>query len=245
MLQAEEISRIIRDQIKNFDARTEVSETGSILSVGDGVAQIYGLEKVQAGELVEFTGGVKGLVLNLDEDSVGIAVMGPCDKLKEGDVVKRTGQIASVKVGNNLLGRVVDGLGSPIDGRGSINSKITKKIEVKATGIIARKPVSEPLQTGLMAIDAMIPIGRGQRELIIGDKQTGKTAIAIDTIINQKTTGVKCVYVAIGQKQSTVAAVTEKLRQTGALNYTVVVSASASDPAPLQFLAPYIGCSIA
>lgn len=245
MLETESISKIIREQIQNFDSKTQVSENGSIISIGDGVAQVYGLQQVQAGEIVETIGGIKGLVLNLEEDSVGIAIMGSCDDIKEGDMVKRTGQIASVKVGDSLLGRVLNGLGEPIDGYGDIEVAVERKIEIKAPGIIAREPVSEPLQTGITAIDSMIPIGRGQRELIIGDRQTGKTAIAIDTIINQKDTGVKCIYVAIGQKQSTVAAVTNKLKESGALSYTVVISASSSDPAPLQFLAPYTGCSIA
>ncbi len=244
-LRAEEISRIIKDQIKDFDARTQVAETGTVLSVGDGVARVYGLERVQAGELVEFTGGVKGLVLNLDEDSVGIAIMGSDTNIREGDVVKRTGNIADVAVGDAVLGRVLNGLGDPIDDKGPILGTGRRHIETKAPGIIAREPVSEPLQTGIKAIDAMIPVGRGQRELIIGDRQTGKTAIAIDTIINQKSTGVKCVYVAIGQKQSTVAQVVDKLRKHGAMDYTVVVSATASDPAPLQFLAPYTGCALA
>lgn len=243
-LRAEEISRIIRKQIQDFDQKTEVSETGSVLSVGDGVARIYGLEKVQSGELVDFANGVQGLVLNLDEDSVGVSIMGSDRDIREGDTVKRTGRIADVGVGDACLGRVLDGLGQPIDGKGPIEAAERRVIETKAPGIIAREPVSEPMQTGLKAIDAMIPIGRGQRELIIGDRQTGKTAVAIDTIINQRETGVKCIYVAIGQKQSTVAQVVERLSKAGALDYTVVVSASASDPAPMQFLAPYTGCSI-
>lgn len=244
-LNAEEISRIIKDEIKDFDIKTKPLETGSVLSVGDGVARVYGLINVQSGELVEFSNGIKGLVLNLEQDNVGIAVMGSDVGIKEGDQVKRTGRIADVTVGNELLGRVVNGLGDAIDGLGPIKASLKRKIETKAPGIIAREPVAEPLQTGIKSIDAMIPIGRGQRELIIGDRQTGKTAIAIDTIINQKTTGVKCVYVAIGQKQSTVAQVVERLRRADALKYTVVVSATASDPAPMQFLAPYTGCAIA
>jgi F-type H+-transporting ATPase subunit alpha len=244
-LQSEEISRIIKDQIKNFDTRIQVSEVGNILSVGDGVAQVYGLKKVQAGELLDLSNGSKGLVLNLNEDSVGIAIMGTASGLKEGSIVKRSGKIAEVKVGDMLKGRVLNGLGDPIDGKGAIISNFVRKIETKAPGIIARDPVSEPMQTGLIAIDSMIPIGRGQRELIIGDRQTGKTAVAIDAIINQKKTGVNCVYVAIGQKQSTVVSVVEKLKQYEALDYTVVISATASDPAPLQFLSPYTGCSIA
>lgn len=244
-LRAEEISEIIRKEISNFDNKTKAIETGSVLMVGDGVARIYGLENAQAGELIEFSNGVKGLVLNLEQDNVGVAVMGPDDGIKEGDQVKRTGRIADVCVGDEVLGRVLNGLGNPIDGLGTIKSDHRRQIETKAPGIIAREPVSEPMQTGLKPIDAMIPIGRGQRELIIGDRQTGKTAIAIDTIINQRHTGVKCVYVAIGQKQSTVAQVMERLRRADALSYTVIVSATASDPAPLQFLAPYTGCAIA
>ena len=243
-LRAEEISRIIRKQIGDFDNRTEVAETGTVLSVGDGVSRVYGLERAQSGELVEFSCGVKGLVLNLDEDSVGVAIMGSDIKIKEGDIVKRTKRIADVMVGDALLNRVVNGLGLPIDGRGPIDSSESRKIETKAPGIIAREPVSEPLQTGITAIDAMIPIGRGQRELIIGDRQTGKTALAIDAIINQKGLNVKCIYVAIGQKQSTVVQVVDKLRKHGAMEHTVVVSASAADPAPMQYLAPYTGCAI-
>jgi len=247
-LRAEEISRIIRGQIQGFEQKTEVQETGSVLSVGDGVARVFGLEKVQAGELIEFTSAtgapVKGLVLNLNEDSVGIAIMGDDQGIREGDIVRRTGRIADISVGDEVLGRVLNGLGEPIDGKGALKSKERRVIETKAPGIIAREPVSEPLQTGLMAIDAMIPVGRGQRELIIGDRQTGKTAVAVDTIINQRGLGVKCIYVAIGQKQSTVAQVVDKLSQHGAMEYTVVVSATASDPAPLQFLAPYTGCTL-
>ncbi len=243
-LRAEEISRVIKDQIQNFDQKTEVLETGSILSVGDGVARVYGLENVQAGELVEFSGGLKGLVLNLNEDSVGIAIMGDDSSLREGDTVKRTRRIADVAVGDGVLGRVLNGLGEPIDGKGDIKSTERRFIETKAPGIIARKPVHEPMQTGLMAIDAMIPVGRGQRELIIGDRQTGKTAVAIDTIINQRGLGVKCIYVAIGQKQSTVAQVLAKLEAHGAMEYTVIVTASASDPAPLQYLSAYTGCTL-
>jgi len=247
-LRAEEISRIIKGQIQAFEQKTEVQETGSVLSVGDGVARIFGLEKVQAGELIDLvgsTGGtVKGLVLNLNEDSVGVAIMGDDQGIREGDTVKRTGRIADVGVGDGVLGRVLNGLGEPIDGKGPVKATERRIIETKAPGIIARKSVHEPLQTGLMAIDAMIPVGRGQRELIIGDRQTGKTAVATDTIINQKGLGVKCIYVAIGQKQSTVAQVVDKLTQFGAMEYTVVVSATASDPAPLQFMAPYTGCTI-
>jgi F-type H+-transporting ATPase subunit alpha len=244
MLRAEEISSIICNQIKNFNTKIEVSEVGTVLSIGDGIARIYGLEKAQAGELVEFENGSKGLILNLEENSVGVAVMNDENKIKEGCVVKRTCHIADVNVGDELLGRVVNGIGVPLDGKGSVNSSILRKIEDKAPGLISREPVFEPLQTGLKAIDAMIPIGRGQRELIIGDRQIGKTAIAVDTIINQKDNNVKCIYVAIGQKQSTVAQVVKKLKEHDALSYTVVVLASASDPAPLQYLAPYTGCAI-
>lgn len=244
VLRAEEISTIIRDQIHDFEFKTQVSETGTVLSVGDGVARVYGLQKAQSGELVEFPDGTEALVLNLNEDSVGLAILGTGENIREGDIVKRTKRIADVEVGDELLGRVVDGLGKPIDGKGPLKGSSRRRIESKAPGIIARAGVKEPLQTGIMAIDAMIPIGRGQRELIIGDRGTGKTAIAIDAIINQKNSGVKCIYVAIGQKRSTVAQVVEKLRQFGALEYTVVVSASASDPAPMQFLAPYTGAAI-
>jgi F-type H+-transporting ATPase subunit alpha len=243
-LRAEEISRIIKGQIQNFDQKTQVQETGSVLSVGDGVARVFGLENVQAGELVEFSGGVMGLVLNLNEDSVGIAVMGDDTGIREGDTVKRTSRIADVAVGDGVLGRVLNGLGQPIDGKGEIKAAERRVIETKAPGIIARKPVHEPMQTGLMAIDAMIPVGRGQRELIIGDRQTGKTAVALDTIINQKGLGVKCIYVAIGQKQSTVAQVLAKLEAHGAMAYTVIVAANASDPAPLQYLSAYTGCTL-
>jgi F-type H+-transporting ATPase subunit alpha len=243
-LRAEEISRIIKGQIQNFDQKTEVQETGSVLSVGDGVARVFGLENVQAGELVEFANGSKGLVLNLNEDSVGIAIMGDDVGIREGDPVKRTARIADVGVGDAVLGRVLNGLGEPIDGKGELKGVERRVIETKAPGIIARKPVHEPLQTGLMAIDAMIPVGRGQRELIIGDRQTGKTAVALDTIINQKGLGVKCIYVAIGQKQSTVAQVLAKLEAHGAMEYTVIVAANASDPAPLQYLSAYTGCTI-
>jgi F-type H+-transporting ATPase subunit alpha len=243
-LRAEEISRIIKKQIQDFDQKTEVAETGSVLSVGDGVARVYGLEKAQAGELVEFNGGIKGLVLNLEEDSVGIAVMGSDVNIREGDTVKRTGRIADVGVGDGVLGRVLDGLGEPIDGKGPIKAAERRQIEMKAPGIIARQPVNEPLMTGITAIDGMTPVGRGQRELIIGDRQVGKTAVAIDTIINQKGGDVKCIYVAIGQKQSTVAQVVDRLTKAGAMDYTVIVSATASDPAPLQFLSAYTGCTI-
>jgi len=243
-LRAEEISQIIKQQIKDYDKRTEVAEVGSVLSAGDGIARIYGLESVMAGELVEFEDGVQGLVLNLEEDNVGVAVMGDPHGIKEGVSVKRTQRIADVPVGEAMCGRVVDGLGNPIDGKGPIDTEERRKIEIKAPGIIKRKSVHEPLASGLKAIDAMIPVGRGQRELIIGDRQTGKTAVALDTIINQKDTDVYCIYVAIGQKQSTVARVVDKLTQEGAMEYTTVVTAAASDPAPLQFLAPYSGCTM-
>ena len=243
-IRADEISRILREQIKGYGKQVEVSETGTVLSTGDGIARVYGLQGVMAGELVQFPGGLEGLVLNLEEDSVGVALMGKQDHLREGDSVKRTGRIADVPVGDALVGRVVNALGQPIDGKGEIAGKERRKVEVKAPGIVARESVKEPLQTGLKAIDAMVPIGRGQRELIIGDRQTGKTAVAIDAIINQKGLNVFCIYVAIGQKQSTVARVVDKLNSHGAMAYTTVVAANASDPAPLQFLAPYTGATI-
>src|SRR5882724_7427058 len=243
-IRADEISRILREQIKGYGKKVEVSETGTVLSTGDGIARVYGLEGVMAGELVEFPHGLTGLVLNLDEDSVGIALMGEQEHLREGDIVKRTGRIADVPVGHEVVGRVLDALGEPIDGKGPVGSKERRKIEVKAPGIVAREGVKEPMQTGIKAIDAMIPIGRGQRELIIGDRQTGKTAVAVDTIINQKGQNMFCFYVAIGQKQSTVARVVDKLNQFGAMEYTTVVAANASDPAPLQFLAPYAGVTM-
>ena len=243
-IRADEISRIIREQIKDYGKKVEVTETGTVLSQADGVARIYGLAGAAAGELLEFPHGIRGLVLNLEEDNVGAAIMGPFENIREGDPVKRTGLIAEVPVGEELLGRVVDGLGLPIDGRGPIASKETRKIEIKAPGIVKRKSVHEPMQTGLKAIDALVPIGRGQRELILGDRQTGKTAVAIDTIINNKPNNLICVYVAIGQKQSTVARVVDRLRQAGAMDYTIVVAANASDPAPLQYLAPYTGVTM-
>ncbi len=244
-IRADEISRVLKEQIKNYNKSIEVSETGSVLSVGDGVARIYGLENAMAGELVEFPGQIFGMVLNLESDSVGVVIFGNDQDIKEGDTVKRTKKIVQVPVGKALLGRVVNVLGQPIDGRGPIESKETRLVEMKAPGIMPRQSVNEPLQTGIKAIDSMIPIGRGQRELIIGDRQTGKTAIAIDTIINQKGQGVHCFYVAIGQKKSTVAQVVEKLKNAGAMEYTTVIAATASDPAPLQFLAPYAGCAMA
>jgi len=243
-IRADEISRIIREQIKDYGKKVTVAETGTVLSVGDGIARVYGLEGVLSGELVEFSNGVKGLVLNLEEDNVGVAIMGDFKDIREGDIVKRTSTIASVPVGKGLLGRVVSPLGEPLDGKGPITSTEVRRLEVKAPGIVKRKSVHEPLQTGIKALDALVPIGRGQRELIIGDRQTGKTAVAIDAIINQKGLNVYCVYVAIGQKQSTVAQVVEKLTRAGAMEYTVVVTANASDPAPMQFFAPYAGVAI-
>jgi F-type H+-transporting ATPase subunit alpha len=243
-LRADEISQLIKKQIQNFDRASQVSETGTVLSCGDGIARVYGLEGAMAGELVEFAGGVAALVLNLEQDNVGVAILGDATGIKEGDTVKRTGRIADVPVGDAVSGRVVNALGQPIDGKGPIDSQNRRRIEVKAPGILARQPVKEPLQTGIKAIDAMIPIGRGQRELIIGDRQTGKTAIALDTIINQKSTGVRCIYVAIGQKASTIAGVVEKLTRHGAMEYTTVVAATATEPAPLQFLAPYTGVTM-
>ena len=243
-IKAEEISRIIKEEISDFEQRIDVAETGTVLSVGDGIARVHGLEKVMAGELVDLPHGLQGLVLNLEEDNVGIAIMGEVDKVAEGDTVKRTGKIASVPVGKAMAGRVVNALGEAVDGQGPIDTKETRVVELKAPGIVARQPVKEPLLTGLKAIDSMIPIGRGQRELIIGDRQTGKTAIVIDAIINQKNTDVFCIYVAIGQKQSTVAQVVDRLRKEGAMEYTTVVTASASDPAPLQYIAPYTGTTI-
>jgi F-type H+-transporting ATPase subunit alpha len=243
-IRAEEISAIIKKQIENFGREVEVSETGTIISVGDGIARIHGLDKAMAGELLEFPGGIMGMVLNLEEDNVGAAILGEAHHIKEGDTVKRTERIVQVPVGEALIGRVVDGIGIPIDGQGEITSSEYRQVEIKAPGIVARKSVHEPMQTGLKAIDAMVPIGRGQRELIIGDRQTGKTAVATDTIINQKGQNVICIYVAIGQKRSTVAQVVDKLKQFGAMDYTIVVAATASDPAPLQFIAPYTGVTM-
>jgi F-type H+/Na+-transporting ATPase subunit alpha len=244
-IRADEISTIIRKRIEAFDKEVQVAETGSVLSVGDGVAKIYGLKDAMAGEMVEFPGGMFGVVLNLEEDSVGVAIFGEVTAVKEGDTVKRTGKILQVPSGEALIGRVVNALGQPIDGKGPVNTKTFRNVEIKAPGIVDRQSVNEPLQTGLKAIDAMVPIGRGQRELIIGDRQTGKTAIAVDAIINQKGLGVYCFYVAIGQKASTVAQVVEKLRSSGAMEYTTVVCATASDQAPLQFIAPYTGVTMA
>jgi F-type H+-transporting ATPase subunit alpha len=243
-LRAEEISQIIKEQITDYDKKVELSETGVVLSVGDGIARAYGLEKVMALELVEFPGGVLGLVLNLEEDNVGIAVMGEDIHIKEGDMVKRTGKIAQVPVGEAVLGRVVSAVGEPLDGKGPINAKDFSRVEMVAPGVIARKSVHEPCYTGLKAVDAMTPVGRGQRELIIGDRQIGKTACAIDAILAQKDTDVYCIYVACGQKQSTVAQVHAVLEKHGAMEYTTIVSACASDPATLQFIAPYAGCAM-
>ncbi len=239
-----EITDILRREIREYGREVDVSETGTVLSIGDGIARVYGLEQAMAGELVLFPGDISGMVLNLEEDNVGIALMGDAAHVREGDLVRRTGRIIEVPVGEALLGRVVDALGNPIDGKGPIASPDRRRVELKAPGIVTRKSVHEPLQTGLKAIDAMTPIGRGQRELIIGDRQTGKTAIAIDTIINQKGQNVFCIYVAIGQKQSTVAQVVEKLTQHGAMDYTIVVAATASESAPLQYISPYTGCTM-
>jgi F-type H+-transporting ATPase subunit alpha len=244
-IRAEEISAIIRQQIEGYDRKVDIAETGTVLSVGDGIARLYGLENVMAGELLQFPHDVYGLVLNLEEDNVGAALLGEDLLIKEGDVARRTGRIAEVPVGDALLGRVVNALGIPIDGKGPIEAKTTRRVEIKAPGIVARKGVHEPLQTGLKAIDSMIPIGRGQRELIIGDRQTGKTAVAIDTIINQRGQNVRCFYVAVGQKQSTVAQVVDRLQQFGAMEYTTVIAATASERAPMLFLAPFSGVTMA
>jgi F-type H+/Na+-transporting ATPase subunit alpha len=251
-IRAAEISSILRDQIKNFGKEAEVSEIGQVLSVGDGIARVYGLDNVQAGEMVEFPGNIRGMALNLEADNVGIVIFGDDRSIKEGDTVKRTGAIVEVPVGKGLLGRVVDGLGNPIDGKGPIKADVRKRVDVKAPGIIPRKSVHEPMATGLKAIDALIPIGRGQRELIIGDRQTGKTAVALDTILNQKPLNqgddesqkLYCVYVAVGQKRSTVAQFVKALEERGALEYSIIVAATASDPAPMQFLAPFSGCAM-
>ena len=251
-IQPSEISKILKEEIKNFGSESEITEVGQVLSIGDGIARIYGLDNVQAGEMVLFGDGTKGMALNLEDDNVGVVLFGSDSNIKEGDTVKRTNAIVDVPVGKELLGRVVDGLGNPIDGKGNISSETRSRIEVKAPGIIPRKSVSEPMQTGLKAIDSLIPIGRGQRELIIGDRQTGKTAIAIDTIINQKTINesndeskkLYCIYVGIGQKRSSIAQTVKTLEDAGAMEYTTVVAATASEAAPLQFLAPYTGCSM-
>jgi len=239
-----EISSIIKKQIADYDRKVEVQETGTVLTVGDGIARLHGLENAVAGELLEFPHDVRGMVLNLEEDNVGVALLGNANAIKDGDVARRTGKIFEVPVGAELLGRVVNALGQPIDGKGPIEAKEMRRVELKAPGIMTRKSVHEPLQTGLKAIDALIPIGRGQRELIIGDRQTGKTAVAIDAIINQKNTDVHCIYVAVGQKNSTVAQVVAKLEQFGAMEYTTVVAATAAELAPLQYIAPYAGCAI-
>jgi F-type H+-transporting ATPase subunit alpha len=239
-----EITDILKREIKEYEREVDVAETGTVLSIGDGIARIYGLNQAMAGELVLLPGDVEGMVLNLEEDNVGVALMGEAYHVREGDLVRRTGRIVEVPVGEALLGRVVDALGNPVDGKGEIPRTDTRRVELKAPGIVARRSVHEPLQTGIKPIDAMTPIGRGQRELIIGDRQTGKTAIAIDTIINQKDTDVYCIYVATGQKQSTVAQVVDRLNQHGALEYTIVVCAAASEPAPLQFISPYTGCTM-
>ena len=251
-IKAAEISSIIKDQIANFETKADVAEVGTVLSVGDGIARVYGLDQVQAGEMVEFPGGIKGMALNLEMDNVGVSIFGDDTGIKEGDTVKRTGEIVDVPVGKELLGRVVDGLGNPIDGKGPIQSSEKRRIELKAPGIIPRQSVSEPMQTGIKALDALVPVGRGQRELIIGDRQTGKTAVAIDTILNQKSVNqsdnekekLYCIYVAIGQKRSTVAQIVKTLEDNGAMEYTIVVSATASEPAPLQFLSAYTGCTM-
>src|SRR5438270_403842 len=251
-IRAAEISRVIRDQIANFDAEAQVSEIGTVLSVGDGIARIYGLDNVQAGEMVEFDNGTKGMALNLEADNVGVVIFGSDAAISEGSGVKRTGTIVDVPIGKALLGRVVDALGNPIDGKGPIETSERRRVEVKAPGIIPRKSVHEPVQTGLKALDALVPIGRGQRELIIGDRQTGKTAVALDTFINQKNINksgkesekLYCIYVAVGQKRSTVAQIVRALEENGAMEYSIVVAATASEPAPLQFLAPYTGCAM-
>src|SRR5512145_3322016 len=251
-IRAAEISRVIRDQIANFDADAQVSEVGSVLSVGDGIARIHGLDNVQAGEMVEFDDGTKGMALNLESDNVGVVIFGSDAAIKEGSTAKRTGTIVDVPVGKGLLGRVVDALGNPIDGKGPIVAEKRSRVEVKAPGIIPRRSVHEPVQTGLKAIDSLVPIGRGQRELIIGDRQTGKTAVALDAILNQKAVNATgdesrklyCIYVAVGQKRSTVAQIVKTLEDNGAMEYSIVVAATASEPAPLQFLAPYTGCAM-
>ncbi len=251
-IRAAEISAILKDQIKSFGQEAEVSEVGQVLSVGDGIARVYGLDKVQAGEMVEFPGGIKGMALNLETDNVGVVIFGSDRDIKEGDTVKRTGAIVEVPVGKGLLGRVVDPLGNPIDGKGPIEATEKRRVDVKAPGILPRKSVHEPMSTGLKAIDALIPVGRGQRELVIGDRQTGKTAIILDTFLNQKPLHASddedaklyCIYVAVGQKRSTVAQFVKTLEDAGALEYSIVVAATASDAAPLQFLAPFAGCAM-
>jgi len=251
-IRAAEISEILKKQVAEFGAQSDVAEIGQVLSIGDGVARVYGLDQVRAGEMVEFPGGIKGMALNLESDNVGVVIFGDDRSIKEGDIVRRTGEIVQVPVGKELLGRVVDALGNPIDGKGPLKAKEFRRVEVKAPGIIPRKSVHEPMQTGLKALDALVPVGRGQRELIIGDRQTGKTAVAIDTILNQKYFNkasdekkhLYCIYVAIGQKRSTVAQLVKELEEQGAMEYSIVVAATASDPAPMQFLAPYTGCAM-
>jgi F-type H+-transporting ATPase subunit alpha len=243
-IQADEIARLLRDEIEHYEKAINVSETGSVISVGDGIARVYGLENVMAGEMVEFPHGVTGIALNLEEDQVGTVLLGEYQEIKEGDEVRRTGRIMSVPVGEGLIGRVVNALGQPIDGKGPIATKETRPVEAIAPGVVDRRSVKEPLQTGIKAIDSMIPIGRGQRELIIGDRQTGKTAVALDTIINQRGGDVICIYVAIGQKRSTVAQVVKTLEDYGAMEYSIIVAATASDPAPMQYIAPYSGCAM-
>ncbi len=243
-IRAEEISQVIRDQIKDYQKKIDISETGVVLSVGDGIARVYGVENAMAMEMLEFPGGIYGLCLNLEEDNVGVAIMGDDSKIKEGDIVKRTGRIAQIPVGEAVLGRVIDAVGNPLDGKGPIKATEFRRIEMVAPGVVMRQPVNEPMYTGIKAIDAMTPIGRGQRELIIGDRQIGKTAICVDAIINQKDSDIYCIYVAIGQKKSTVAQVVDILERFGAMEYTTVVAACASDPATQQFIAPYSGCAI-
>jgi len=243
-IRAEEISQVIREQIKDYDKKVEVSETGTVLSVGDGIARVHGVEKAMAGELLEFPHEILGMVLNLEEDNVGVAIMGEVEHIKEGDIVKRTARIAEVPVGDAVIGRVIDSVGNPLDGKGPINAKEFRRIEMVAPGVVQRKSVHEPLYTGIKAIDSMTPVGRGQRELVIGDRQIGKTAILVDSIINQKGQDVFCIYVAVGQKRSTVAQVIDTLTRYGAMEYTCVVSATASDPAPIQYIAPYSGTAI-
>src|SRR5579862_2961149 len=251
-IRAAEISAILKQQIANFGSEADVAEIGQVLSVGDGIARVYGLDKVQAGEMLEFPNGMRGMALNLETDNVGVVIFGDDSGIREGDTVKRTGAIVDAPVGKGLLGRVVDGLGNPIDGKGPIQADKRMRVDVKAPGIIPRKSVNEPVQTGLKAIDALVPIGRGQRELIIGDRQTGKTAIALDTILNQKPLNAQtdekiklyCVYVAVGQKRSTVAQFVKVLEEQGALDYSIIIAATASDPAPMQYLAPFAGCTM-
>ena len=243
-LRPDEISSVIKQQILSYSSKLDVSEAGTVIQVGDGIARVYGLDNVMSGELLEFSSGARGIALNLDEDSVGVILMTPDSLIKEGDPVTRSGRVAEVPVGDALLGRVVNALGEPVDNKGPVNTKATRQIERIAPGVMMRKEVNVPLQTGIKAIDAMVPIGRGQRELIIGDRQTGKTAICIDTIINQKGQGVNCIYVAIGQKASTIARISRTLEEAGAMDYTTIVTATASDPASLQYIAPYAGCAM-